>query len=317
MLTLAITSALLLDHALGEARRFHPLVGFGAFAQAMESLARRIANAPRLHRQPVNSAALLLLLGGLACAVSLVPLALFVAWVFQTLAPQWQFPTAVLLLYFCLGRRSLAEHAAAVAKPLQDQDVTTARDQLAFMVSRDTESMTEAQISAATIESVLENGNDACFATIFWFAVAGPAGCLVHRLVNTLDAMWGYQNVRYLYFGRCAARLDDAMNAVPAVFSALAYALCGGTKAALECWRTQAPACASPNAGAVMAAGAGALGIRIGGSATYAGVPGKKPVLGCGEAATSADIERASRLLSRSLVLWLLSIALWELIPWY
>lgn len=113
---------------------------------------------------------------------------------------------------------------------------------MALVVSRDTEGMDTSDVSRAAVESVLKNGSDAVFATLFWFALAGGAGALAHRLVNTLDAMWGYRTPRFLLFGWAAARLDDVLNWVPARLTAATYALLGCTRTALVCWRATRPA---------------------------------------------------------------------------
>ncbi|HEX5802927.1 MAG TPA: cobalamin biosynthesis protein, partial [Azospira sp.] len=139
----------------------------------------------------------------------------------------------------------------------------------------------------------------------FWFLLLGGPGALLFRLANTLDAMWGYRNARFLRFGAAAARLDDALNYLPARLTALSYALFGATRRALACWRTQAPQWDSPNAGPVMAAGAGALQVRLGGAAVYHGQLEVRPTLGEGRPATSADIHRALALVRFSLRLWL------------
>jgi adenosylcobinamide-phosphate synthase len=140
--------------------------------------------------------------------------------------------------------------------------------------------------------------------------LAGGSGVVAYRLVNTLDAMWGYRNDRYRYFGWAAARLDDGLNYVPARLTALSYALCGKLATALQCWRMQAGQWKSRNAGAVMAAGAGSLGLELGGPATYAGKYEARSPLGAGHAARPADIDRALYLIDKALVLWLLAIML-------
>jgi adenosylcobinamide-phosphate synthase len=133
---------------------------------------------------------------------------------------------------------------------------------------------------------------------------------VLYRLSNTLDAMWGYRNARYNEFGWAAARLDDVLNYLPARLTALSYTLLGNTRSAWSCWRRQAPCWDSPNAGPVMAAGAGALQVKLGGEAIYDGKLEQRPDLGCGKAAVPADISRAVALVQRTLYLWLAVIAL-------
>jgi adenosylcobinamide-phosphate synthase len=192
-----------------------------------------------------------------------------------------------------------------VADALDADDLAQARQCVAHMVSRETAQMQATDVARATVESVLENGNDALFGAVFWFAVAGAPGVVLYRLANTLDAMWGYRTDRYLHFGWAAARLDDALNFVPARLTALSYALCGRFPVAFACWRAQAPAWASPNAGPVMAAGAGALGIELGGPAKYDGQWHLRPALGVGHGASADDIGAALKLVRNSLWLWL------------
>ena len=127
----------------------------------------------------------------------------------------------------------------------------------------------------------------------------------MYRLANTLDAMWGYRNARYASFGWAAARLDDAFNLLPARLTALTYALLGRTSLALRCWQRQAPHWDSPNAGPVMAAGAGALAVQLGGDAPYEGRWESRPPLGAGAAPDTTSITRALTLVQRGVVLWL------------
>jgi adenosylcobinamide-phosphate synthase len=169
-------------------------------------------------------------------------------------------------------------------------------------------------VAAAAVESVLENGNDAVFGALFWFLVAGAPGVLLFRLSNTLDAMWGYRTPRYLYFGWAAARFDDVLNFVPARLTALTYALIGSTGAALRCWRLQARAWESPNAGPVMAAGAGALGLGLGGGAYYHGEWEERPPLGVGSPPDAGSIRAALKLVRSGVVLWLVLVVAGELI---
>jgi adenosylcobinamide-phosphate synthase len=299
MTSLVIVLALLLDVLLGEPRRWHPLVGFGQLATTMENLLRRETHSA-IRQQLFGAFAWLLLV--------LVPtLALWQLLSF--LDKPLLIAVEVLVLYLCIGNRSLAEHARAVARPLLAADLDGARGAVAMIVSRDTAALDASGATRATVESVLENGSDGVLAPLFWFALVGAPGALLYRLANTLDARWGYRSARYLHFGRTAARLDDALNWLPARLCALAYGLAGNLRDALRCWYKQAPQAASPNAGPVMAAGAGALGIVLGGPAVYHGKEEWRPQLGSGREAEPADIERALGLLWRALILWLVVLA--------
>ena len=281
----AALAAVLLDRLLGEVRRFHPLVGFGNLAAAVEK---------RLNTRHLPA-------GLLAWALVVLPFVIL-AFALRPLAP---FAVDVALLYFALGAQSLCEHAEAIAKPLQDGHLDEARRRVGWIVSRDTAALDESGVAKAGMESVLENGNDAIFGTLFWFALLGGPGALLFRLANTLDAMWGYRTERYNLFGRAAARLDDALNWLPARLTALTYALLGRTRQALACWRAQAPGWESPNAGPVMAAGAGSLGVQLGGAAIYHGQVEQRPPLGTGPAPVATDLGRAIALIRHSLWLWL------------
>jgi adenosylcobinamide-phosphate synthase len=158
------------------------------------------------------------------------------------------------------------------------------------------------------VESVLENGADAIFSVLFWFLVAGTPGVVVYRLANTLDAMWGYRTARFQDFGWFAARLDDLLNWLPARLTALGYALAGDLHRSFRCWRDQSGGLDSPNAGVVMTAGAGALGLVLGGPGSYAGMVKDKPWFGSGSAPRSGDIYRALDLVHKSLLYWLLAV---------
>ncbi|AGA89356.1 cobalamin biosynthesis protein CobD [Thioflavicoccus mobilis 8321] len=289
-LLVVLVGAVLLDRLLGEPRRWHPLEAFGRLALAAE--ARGYADSRGR--------------GSLLVAVLVLPWVALAALAGQ-LPHSWLID--LLVLYLAIGWRSLAEHGRAVASALEAGDLPLVRQRVALLVSRDTAALDEEEVAKATVESILENGNDALFGALFWCMVAGAPGVVAYRLVNTLDAMWGYRSVRYRRFGWAAARLDDLMNWVPARLTALAYALVGDTRRALRCWWRQGRHWKSPNAGPVMAAGAGALGIRLGGAAVYEGAVESRPSLGERGAATQADIGRALRLLARAVLLYLSAFA--------
>lgn len=297
-------AAVVLDRLLGEPRRFHPLVGFGRLASGIERA---------LYGGPDAGAAARRGRGGAALALAVLPF-LAAAW-WATVQEPWIGVTAeTVLLYLALGGRSLEEHARRVANALEAGALEEARRRVGDMVSRDTGAMQPEDVARAAVESVLENGNDAVFGALFWYALAGAPGVVLYRLVNTLDALWGYRTPRYVHFGWAAARLDDVLNYLPARLTALTYAVLGDVRCALGCWRTQARHWDSPNAGPVMAAGAGALGLVLGGPARYHGEWRSRAQLGEGRVAAAADIPRAVRLVRRGLGLWSILIVLAALV---
>jgi adenosylcobinamide-phosphate synthase len=304
-IALLIALALALDYLLGEPPRYHPLVGFGKLVDAIEA---------RLNGPQATAAD-----GVVGWCLAVIPLLLLAlavdAWLQSSgvLYLLW----SVAMLYLALGWNSLLAHAAAVVDPLLRGDLDTARRAVAHIVSRDSAALDATGVARGAIESVLENGADAIFAALFWFALLGAPGVLAYRLINTLDAMWGYRNERYLRFGWLAARADDVVNFIPAQLTALTYALLGShTAQAFACWKAQGLSWKSPNAGPVMAAGAGALNICVGGDETYHGKLQRRSLLGPPLAddtrPSAAGLRKACRLVNRSIALWLIAIALFE-----
>jgi adenosylcobinamide-phosphate synthase len=291
MTLLIIIAALIIDWLFGEPKRFHPLVGFGLLANTVEGYFRgsqNTSNKPQIIR------------GVLAVLILLLPFTLISY--FLGLTPNISFIFSILIVYLCIGHKSLHDHTQPIADALLNNDEVQARFLTSQIVSRDPETL---DIAKASVESILENGSDSVFAALFWFVIAGVPGIVFYRLSNTLDAMWGYRNQHYLYFGRFAACLDDVLNFIPARLTALSYSVLGSTKQAIHSWRTQAKLCDSPNAGPVMAAGAGALEITIGGPAQYHGQWQQRPILGVGRTAQAQDISRALLLIRKTVMLWL------------
>lgn len=289
------TLALLLDRLLGEPRRWHPLIGFGRIVTAVEKTWNTQPD------RPWQS----LLAGSAALLIVTLPILAATVWISTVLNGLWLIVAQAVALWLAISLRGLTEHGQAVAKPLQRGDLDTARYHVSRIVSRQASALDQQGVAAAATESMLENGADAVFASLFWLLIAGIPGVVLHRMVNTLDAMWGYRNPRFLYFGRAAARLDDILGWVPARLTALTYALLGKRTIALQCWRTQAPHWDSPNAGPVMAAGAGALNVRLGGPSPYPSGIKQRPILGGTQPASASSIEAAIALVRHGTWLWL------------
>jgi len=303
---IVLLCALLLDYFFAEPQKYHPLVGFGYLAEKLELRLNEPHAEKTIDQKRIN--------GFIAVLIFLLP-----AWWLTDLIIADNLlgmGIEIAILYLALGLSSLKQHARKIMASLKSDQLEQARHDLAMIVSRDTEQMDSEDVSRAATESVLENGNDAVFATIFWFVVAGAPGVVVFRLANTLDAMWGHKTERYNDFGFFIAKLDDLLNYIPARLTALAYAFMGNWDNATKCWSRQASFWESTNAGVVMSAGAGALDVQLGGGDQYHGEYKDRPELGCGKKADPKTIDHACRLLNRSTILWACVVGLISLISW-
>ncbi len=180
-----------------------------------------------------------------------------------------------------------------------------------YLVSRDTGALTPSQINQAAVETYAENLSDGVIAPLFYLLLFGLEGLFLYKAVNTMDSMIGYRTPRYDRFGKCAARLDDLSNYLPARITALLIILLFASRRALGGWR-QGAKHQSLNAGYPINAMARALGVRLGGPVPYFGKLKAKPVFAAdGEEASSAHIRAALRLQPR-LDLLLLSLLLYS-----
>ena len=255
----ALVVALLLDRFVIDPeplwRRLpHPVVGFGAIISWWERSLR-----PR-HRDVMGSGAGLLAALVLVAGVAGLAPTLFAApigWLLETLV------VAVML-----AQRSLDQHVKAVALAL-DRDLAGGRRTVAKIVGRDPETLDEAGVARAAIESLAENFSDGVVAPVFWYVVAGLPGLMIYKAVNTADSMIGHRSPRYLLFGRPAALTDDTMNWLPARLTALLIAAAAGSRRVWEAARRDARLHRSPNAGWPEAAMAAASDLSLGGPRDY------------------------------------------------
>lgn len=206
---------------------------------------------------------------------------------------------AVIVAVF-LAQRSLYDHVAAVVRAFAGGGLAAAREAVSRIVGRDPETLDEAGVCRAAIESNAENYSDGVLAPIFWYAVAGLPGLLIYKLVNTADSMIGHRNARYRSFGWASARLDDLLNLIPArlcglLIAAAAPVVGGSPKEALAIMLRDARFHRSPNAGWPEAAMAGALGLALAGPRSYGGVVIEDRWMGAGGriAARPEDISRS------------------------
>jgi adenosylcobinamide-phosphate synthase len=203
-----------------------------------------------------------------------------------------------LATYVAVAGRALGDAAGAIDTALSAGDLDRARALLPTLVGRDPDGLNEAEVCRAVVESVAENTVDAVVAPALWAAVAGAPGALVHRTVNTMDAMVGHRDERYSRYGWASARLDDAAAWVPARLTAALVVGCRprAARRVVCVVRRDAPGHPSPNSGVAEAAFAAALGLRLGGVSSYGGQVEVRPTLGDGRPAGRDDIGRAVRL---------------------
>jgi adenosylcobinamide-phosphate synthase len=211
----------------------------------------------------------------------------------------------VLIATTGLAQRSLFVHVRNVLKALRAGDLTLGREKVSFIVGRDTRQLDAGGVSAAALESLAESFNDGIVAPAFWLALGGLPGLFAYKTLNTADSLIGHKEERWRAFGWAAARADDFANLIPARLAGLLLAFAGW--GGLLVMFKDASKHASPNAGWPEAAMAGALGVRLGGPATYDGAVHQRPVFGVGPLPAVSDLARGLRIYVIACgLLWLL-----------
>lgn len=190
---------------------------------------------------------------------------------------------AVFIASTTLAARGLV---CGVTDVFKSGDLTSARKSVSMIVGRDTDNLDINGVRKAALESLAENASDGIIAPMFYLAMGGVPLAMAYKAVNTLDSMVGHKNERYILFGRASARLDDAMNFIPAritgILMVLASLIVLGYDAAKRAWRVMirdGQNHTSPNSGVPESAMAGALDLRFGGPSSYCGVMIDKPFI--------------------------------------
>ena len=283
--------ALLLERLVGYPRPLyaaikHPVVWMGALISALDKALNK-----GTQRRLNGVLALVILLAVTAAititiryALNLVPF----GWVIEAI-----------LATSLLAQNELGRAVRAVADAL-DHSLEAGRKQVAQIVGRDPETLDQAGVSRAAIESLAESTSDGIIAPLFWLVIGGLPGIALYKAVNTADSMIGHKTERHREFGWGAARFDDLVNWLPARLSALLVAGAAfwvkGAEAE-KAWTTalsDAKKHDSPNAGWPEAAFAGALGFALGGPRSYGGETHQLPTLGSGRTDLgSADIRKS------------------------
>ena len=303
----AIIAGFILDLIFGDPHWLpHPICLIGNLIGFIEGNLR-----PRL--EPNKNA---LLLGGALMVVIVlvisfaVPMAILLA--AAMVSPWLAFALETLMCYQIFATKCLRDESMKVYDALHNNDLADARVKLSWIVGRDTKNLDEEEITKGAVETVAENTADGIIAPMFYMFIGGVPLAFLYKGINTMDSMVGYKNDKFLYFGRCAAKLDDVANLIPARITGLvmiaAAFLVGldGKNAWKIFWRDRYNHL-SPNSAMTESVTAGALNIQLGGDHFYFGKLVHKDTIGdnirpvCPE-----DIKKTNNLLYMTAVLCLL-----------
>ena len=303
---LVALAALAFDAAIGDPpalyRRLpHPVVLIGRLIGWADTRFNRPDRRPVMNRAAGLAVALFVVL---TAVLGGMVIARFGGWLDERAGAGWLIEglTASALL----AGRSLKEHVIAVAAGLE-RSLADGRRAVSAIVGRDPDSLDEAAVARAAVESAAENFSDGLAAPLFWLLIGGLPGLCAYKAVNTLDSMIGHLSPRYRHFGWAAARIDDAANFIPARLSALllaaAGALLGRGRAALAAALRDAGHHRSPNAGWPEAAMGGALDLALAGPRRYGERVVEDPFIGGSGPADAGAIRRAVSLLDSARLL--------------
>lgn len=217
-----------------------------------------------------------------------------------------------IVLSFTISPKSLAEAGQEIFTYLQKNDMENARYKVGWIVGRDTENLSEGEVTRAAVETIAENTVDGIIAPLFFFMLGGVPLAFAYRAANTLDSMVGYKNDKYLYFGRISARLDDVLNYIPARITGILFVLSAAMlhfdwQKSWQILRRDAAKHPSPNGGWAEASVAGALKIRLGGLNSYFGRESFRAYMGDPiEALSAKHIMSCIRMMYTATILFLL-----------
>lgn len=301
---IVIAAAFLLDMICGDPHwLWHPVQGIGLIIKYVEAFLRRVfrINAER-EADNIRKRVAGVIMVILVIAISLVPVCL-ILYLAGRINRYVRLGVEIIICYQMLAARSLCVESMKVYYALRDGTIEDARTAVSMIVGRDTASLNEEGVTKAAVETVAENTSDGVIAPLFYMALFGVYGAFVYKAINTMDSMTGYKNDHYIYFGTCAAKLDDIANFIPARLGALlmvaaSYLTGLDGKGAWRIFKRDRYNHASPNSAQSEAVCAGALSVELAGDAYYFGKLYKKKTIGdhirdiCPE-----DIKRANKLM--------------------
>jgi cobalamin biosynthesis protein CobD/CbiB len=253
--------------------------------------------------------------GVIAWVLGVVPWVVGVAlvyWLLESMSVVLAWAWSVAALYVTMGFRQFSHGYTAITEALRVGDIDAARKELADWRDEPADEYSATEIAKVAIEEGLVEAHRHVFGVMFWFILLpGPAGAVLYRLSALLHEKWGTRgDEEYGRFGQFARRAFEIIDWVPSRLTAMSFAVAGDFEDALYCWRQQAQAWMSPGQGIVLAAGAGALGVRLGETIHQNGTVSFRPELGVGDEADVNYMASAVGLIWRSVVIWMLVVAI-------
>ena len=276
----ALMAGFLLDLLIGDPRwMYHPVIFIGKTISFFERNIRRIFPATP-HGELAGGMLLVLLTLVVSGGIPVVILALT-----GMVHPVLQWSAGAFLCYQLLAVKCLKDESMKVYQALKTGTLEDGRRAVSMIVGRDTQALDEKGVVKAAVETVAENFSDGVLAPMFYMLIGGPVLMFLYKGINTMDSMVGYKNDRYLYFGRCAARLDDAANFIPSRLAGILLILAAyignfSGKDAKRIFLRDRKKHASPNSAQTESAAAGALQIQLAGNAYYFGKLHEKEYIG-------------------------------------
>jgi adenosylcobinamide-phosphate synthase len=304
MAFLSVLAAVLFEH-LRPLRQ--PLSYYRHYTQLTQWLERRFNAGEYSH-------------GAIAWALAVLPVLAGVWLVFALLdgiSPILGWAWNVAVLYFTLGFKYFSDAAEQVARLLRAGDIEGARARLDAWRGGDASQFSADDLARVTLEQVMAASHRQMFGVLLWFVLLsslGPVGAVLFRSASILARRWESSRGS---FGMFAQRAFHAINWLPARLTALTYAIAGNFEDATYCWRTQAAAWPEPEEGVVLAAGAGAMGVRLGQSVNVGGETVWRPELGTGQAPDADCIDSAVSMIWRGLAIWLAAGLLVVIAGWF
>ena len=311
----ALAAGFILDLMIGDPRwLYHPVCLIGNLIAFLEKILRKIfpkTDKGELAAGTVEVILVCLLSGGIPFLILHILYGISV-WAGFALETFW--------CYQLLATKSLKTESMKVYDRLKNGTLDEARYAVSMIVGRDTQSLTEEGVTKAAVETVAENASDGVIAPMLYMAIGGVWLMFLYKGINTMDSMLGYKNDKYLYFGRCAAKLDDAANYLPSRISgwlmvAGAFVIGLDSRNASRIFKRDSRNHASPNSAQTEAVMAGALDVQLAGNAYYFGKLYEKPTIGDAiREIETEDIRYANRLMYATAILGVIICVLFRVV---